>query len=104
MPVPEIIAAILSTPFEWESFSVGLMLAGLIICSTETNRGLYAAAAAFLIFAAPVLPIELLFEWPYWPAPAIALLSFGLSKLGPKNPLLIGKGSIESQDGDRVHR
>lgn len=91
MPVPDIIAAILSTPFEWELFSVGLMLAGLITCCTETNRGLYAAAAAFLLFATPVLPIELLIEWRYWPAPAVALLSFGLYKLGPKNPLLVGK-------------
>lgn len=91
MPVPEIIATILSTPFEWELFSVGLMLAGLIICCTETNRGLYAAAAAFLLFATPVLPIELLLEWHYWPTSALALLLFGLYKLGPKHPLLVGK-------------
>lgn len=91
MPVPEIIATISSTPLEWESFSVGLMLAGLITCCTETNRGLYAAAAAFLLFATPVLPIETLLEWHYWPAPALALLLFGLYKLGPKHPLVVGK-------------
>lgn len=91
MPVPELITTILSTPLAWESFSVGLMLAGLIICCTETNRGLYAAAATFLLFATPVLPIEMLLEWHYWPAPALVLLLFGLYKLGPKNPRLVGK-------------
>lgn len=91
MPVPELIAAYLSTSLEWELFSVGLMLAGLITCCTESDRGLYAAAAAFLLFATPVMPIELLLEWQYWPASALALLMFGLYKLGPKTPLFLGK-------------